>query len=64
MIILLQVVGIPRSRNLFALGVFEVLSALADELDYLAGSLPIWAELPVYRVLGVSNKPPQNEISN
>ena len=64
MIKLIKIIGIPKSRSLFALGVFEVVSALAGELDYLVGSFLIWAEFPFYQVLGVSNNVSQNEISN
>ena len=63
MIKLLQVVGIPRSRSLFALEFFEIVSVLADEHDYLIRSLPVRAELPIPRVFSVSNNLPQNEIS-
>ena len=64
MIKLFQVVRIPRSRSLIALGIFEVVSTLAGELDYLVGSLPVKAELPILRVLGVSNNLPLKKISN
>ena len=58
MIILLQVVEISRSWSLFALGVFEVVSALIGKLNYLVRSLLVWVELPVRRVLGVSSELP------
>ena len=47
MIIFFQIVEIPKSQNLFALAVIEVVSAFAGELNYLVGSLLILAELSV-----------------
>ena len=60
-VVLSQVVKILRSQNLLA---FVLISTFPSEIGYLVGSFPIWAELPVYRVLGVPNNLSQNEISN
>ena len=63
MVELSQVVEIPRSRDLLPLVIFEVVGALPSKLGYIVGSFPIWAEVLVRRVLGVSNNLPQDEIS-
>ena len=63
MVILFQVIEILRSRNLCALCVFNVVSTLVDELDYLVGSFSVQIELS-YRVLGISNNLSQNKVSN
>ncbi|GFS32290.1 hypothetical protein Acr_00g0021780 [Actinidia rufa] len=40
-----------KSQSLFALGVFEVVSAIIGDLNYLVWSFPIWVGLPVSYVL-------------
>ena len=64
MVVLSQVVGVPRSRSFLAFGIFELVCTFVGELDHLVRPFPVWAELPVCRVLGVFNNLPQNEIPN
>ena len=59
-----QVVGIPRSQNLCALQVLQIVRSFANELRDFVWTFPIRAKLFGHRVLGIPNNLSENKVAN